>query len=68
MLVSHADACESAVLQASGATPREESMMVRVLDVKTLSWAVLTPSGDAPPARGSHSVRAACCVGRSYRC
>ena len=31
--------------------------MVRVLDVTTLTWAVLTPSGDAPPARGSHSVR-----------
>jgi hypothetical protein len=34
--------------------------MVRVLDVKTLTWAVLTPSGDAPPARGSHSVRSRC--------
>lgn len=35
-------------------------MMVRVLDVNTLSWAVLTPSGDAPPSRGSHSVSNIC--------
>jgi hypothetical protein len=43
--------------QAKGAAAKEETVMVRVLDVTTLTWAVLTPSGDAPPARGSHSVR-----------
>lgn len=42
-------------IKARGAAAKEEKMMVRVLDVKTLSWAVLTPSGNAPPARGSHS-------------
>lgn len=43
-------------------------MMVRVLDVKTLSWAVLTPSGDAPPARGSHSVSSKSCVNSRAIC
>ncbi|KAK9844326.1 hypothetical protein WJX74_000823 [Apatococcus lobatus] len=31
------------------------SMAVYQLDIKTLQWSVLQPSGLAPPARGSHS-------------
>jgi hypothetical protein len=54
-------ACPQQILharqQAKGTAAKEAKVMVRVLDVKTLSWAVLTPSGDAPTARGSHSVR-----------
>ena len=35
----------------------EKELLVRVLDVPSLTWSVLQPSSAAPPARGGHSVR-----------
>ena len=43
--------------QAKGPAERERELLVRVLDVRSLTWSVLTPAGDAPPARAGHSVR-----------
>lgn len=43
--------------QAKGTAVRERELLVRVLDVRSLTWSVLTPVGDAPPARAGHSVR-----------
>jgi hypothetical protein len=37
--------------------PAEKELLVRVLDVPSLTWSVLQPSSAAPPARGGHSVR-----------
>lgn len=39
------------------AQARERELLVRVLDIKSLTWSVLTPSGAVPPARGGHTVR-----------
>ena len=41
----------------SKAKARELELLVRVFDVGSLTWSVLSPLGDAPPARGGHSVR-----------
>ncbi len=43
-------------LQVKG-QPGEKELLVRVLDVPSLTWSVLQPSSAAPPARGGHSVR-----------
>ena len=51
---------ESAPLRQVKGLPGEKELLVRVLDVPSLSWSVLQPSSAAPPARGGHSVRAAC--------
>lgn len=44
--------------QASGKGRREAELVVRVLHLPSMTWSALTPTGQAPPARGSHSVSA----------